>query len=221
MLKMKVNKIAILVCFFAILVSLGTGCSKDKKKEAKSKTQEKTQQTQITKEKSAAKKTVTSKKEEEPKKEEKTKIHGKAAVLETEKGTIEMKFFPDDAPNTVRNFIKLANSGFYSDMIFHRVLPGFVIQTGDPTGTGYGGAGYNIKAEFNERPHLEGSVAMARADDPNSASSQFYICLDKQPHLNGKYTVFGQVTKGLDVIHKIKKDDKLINIKIIDEISQP
>lgn len=219
MLKIKGSKIAILVCFFAILVSLCIGCSKDKKKEAKSKSsQEKSQQTQITTKKPVStKKPAMPEKEEKPEKEKKIKIHGKAAVLETGKGTIEMKFYPDDAPNTVRNFIKLANKGFYKDMIFHRVISDFMIQTGDPTGTGYGGAGYNIKAEFNERPHLEGTVAMARSDDPDSASSQFYICLDEQPYLDGKYTVFGQVTKGLDVVYKIEKDDKLISIKIIDK----
>ena len=185
------------------------GCSKNKKKEATKVSSEKTQ---ITTQKPAAniKKTVIPEKKVEPKKEKKIDIHGKMAVLETEKGTIEMKFYPDDAPNTVRNFIKLANKGFYKNMIFHRVVPGFVIQTGDLTGTGYGGAGYNIKDEFNERPHLEGTVAMANAGSPNSASSQFYICLAPQPSLNGKYTVFGQVTKGLDVVHKIKKGDKLI-----------
>jgi len=209
---MKTNKIAILACSFVILASLFLGCSKDKKKEAKSKTQlEKTQQTQVTTKKPTP--TIKS----APPKEEKIEIYGKVAVLETEKGAIEMKFYPDDAPNTVRNFIKLANKGFYKDMKFHRVDPGFVIQTGDPTGTGYGGAGYNIKAEFNKRKHVEGTVAMARADDPNSASSQFYICLDEFPHLDGKYTVFGQVTKGLDVIHKIKQSDKLISVKIIDK----
>jgi len=211
MSKMKVNKIAILVCSFAILISFCLGCSKNKKKETTKVSSEKTH---ITTQKPAAniKKSATPEK-----KEKKIDIHGKMAVLETGKGTIEMKFYPDDAPNTVRNFIKLANQGFYKNMIFHRVVPGFVIQTGDPTGTGYGGAGYNIKDEFNERPHLEGTVAMANAGTPNSASSQFYICLAPQPFLNGKYTVFGQVTKGLDVVHKIKKGDKLISIKIVNQ----
>lgn len=218
MLKMKLNKITILVCVFAILASLYTGCSKDKKEEAKSKkSQEKTQQTQITKKPTSTQEPAAPKKEEKPKKEKKIEIHGKKAVLKTEKGTIEMKFYPDDAPNTVRNFIKLSNKGFYKDMIFHRVIQDFMIQTGDPTGTGSGGAGYNIKDEFNERPHLDGTVAMANSGSPNTASSQFYICQGAQPHLNGKYTVFGQVTKGLDIVYKIKKGDKLISIKVIDK----
>lgn len=125
------------------------------------------------------------------------------AVIETDKGVIKFKFFPEDAPNHCRNFIKLAQSHFYDTTIFHRVVPGFVIQGGDPMGTGMGGPGYNIDAEFNERPHLEGSVAMARARDPNSAGSQFYICLAPQPRLDRQYTVFGQVIEGMETVNAI------------------
>jgi peptidyl-prolyl cis-trans isomerase B (cyclophilin B) len=136
------------------------------------------------------------------------------AVIETDKGTIKFRFFTADAPNTCDNFIKLADKGFYNGLTFHRVEPNFVIQGGDPNGNGSGGPGYNIKAEFNKNPHLEGSVAMARAADPDSAGSQFYICLAPAPFLDGKYTVFGQVTEGLDVVHKIAIGDKMNKVYI-------
>lgn len=136
------------------------------------------------------------------------------AVLETTKGVIKFKFFTADAPGTCENFIKLAVSNFYNGLTFHRVEPNFVIQGGDPSGNGTGGPGYNIKAEFNKNPHLDGTVAMARAQDPDSAGSQFYICLAAVPFLDGKYTVFGQVTEGLDVVHKIKIGDKMTKVYI-------
>lgn len=136
------------------------------------------------------------------------------AVIETDKGTIKFSFFTADAPNTCANFIKLADKGFYNGLTFHRVEPNFVIQGGDPNGNGSGGPGYSIKAEFNKNPHLEGTVAMARAADPDSAGSQFYICLAPAPFLNGKYTVFGQVTEGLDVVHKIAVGDKMNKVYI-------
>jgi peptidyl-prolyl cis-trans isomerase B (cyclophilin B) len=113
------------------------------------------------------------------------------AVVETTKGVIKFKFFAADAPLTCANFVKLATSNFYNGLTFHRVEPNFVIQGGDPKGDGTGGPGYNIKAEFNKNPHLEGTVAMARAMDPDSAGSQFYICLAPAQFLDGKYTVFG------------------------------
>ncbi len=136
------------------------------------------------------------------------------AVIITDKGTIKFKFFEKDAPNTVKNFIKLAEKGFYNGLTFHRVEPGFVIQGGDPNGNGTGGPGYTIKAEFNKRPHLDGTVAMARAAHPDSAGSQFYICLGPQPFLDGKYTVFGQVIEGLDVVHKIEVGDVMRKVYI-------
>jgi cyclophilin family peptidyl-prolyl cis-trans isomerase len=138
----------------------------------------------------------------------------KIAVIETNKGVIKFKFFEADAPNTVANFIKLADSKFYDGLLWHRVEPGFVIQGGDPNGNGSGGPGYTIKAEFNKNPHLDGTVAMARANDPDSAGSQFYICLGPQPMLDGKYTVFGQVIEGLDVVHKIQVGDKMTKVYI-------
>jgi peptidyl-prolyl cis-trans isomerase B (cyclophilin B) len=136
------------------------------------------------------------------------------AVITTPKGVIKFKFFRDGAPNTVDNFVKLASKGFYNGLTFHRVVPGFVIQGGDPSGDGTGGPGYSIKAEFNSHPHLEGSVAMARSADPDSAGSQFYICLGAQPFLDGKYTVFGQVTEGMDVVQKIRVGDVMTTVAI-------
>jgi peptidyl-prolyl cis-trans isomerase B (cyclophilin B) len=138
----------------------------------------------------------------------------KIAVIETNKGVIKFRFFEADAPNTVANFIKLADKKFYDGLLWHRVEPGFVIQGGDPNGNGSGGPGYTIKAEFNKNPHLEGTVAMARAQDPDSAGSQFYICLAPAPFLNNNYTVFGQVTEGLDVVHKIQVGDKMLKVYI-------
>jgi peptidyl-prolyl cis-trans isomerase B (cyclophilin B) len=142
------------------------------------------------------------------------------AVIETDKGTIEFEFFPHDAPNTVASFIERAREGFYDGTKFHRVEPGFVIQGGDPLSktddprVGTGGPGYTTKAEFNARPHLDGTVAMARAADPDSAGSQFYICLGPQSFLNGNYTVFGQVTKGLDVVHDVVRGDVIRKLTI-------
>ncbi len=143
------------------------------------------------------------------------------AVIETAKGKIVFKFYPQAAPNTVKNFIKLANEGFYNGTKFHRVVPGFVIQGGDPlskdnnpSNDGTGGPGYTINAEFNSKKHLTGTVAMARSQGINSAGSQFYICLAPQPSLDGKYTVFGQVIEGLDVIQKITKGDVMQKVYI-------
>src|SRR3989339_1677252 len=136
------------------------------------------------------------------------------AVIETDKGIIKFEFYGQDAPNTVENFKKLANKKFYDGLKFHRVVPNFVIQGGCPKGDGTGDAGYKIKAEFNKKPHLDGTVAMARSQDPDSAGSQFYICLGPQSFLNGKYTVFGQVISGLDVVHKIQMGDVMKKVYI-------
>lgn len=127
------------------------------------------------------------------------------AVIESDQGVIKFKFFPAEAPNTVRNFIKLAQTHFYDGLIFHRVIAGYLIQTGCPRGDGQGGPGYTIKAEFNNRPHLEGALAMARSLNPDSAGSQFYISLTPQPRLDHYYTVFGQVSEGLAVVQAIGK----------------
>ena len=127
------------------------------------------------------------------------------AVIETNMGTFTFKFYAEDAPGTVRNFIELAEKGYYDGTIFHRVIAGFMIQGGDPKGTGSGGPGYTIKAEFNKQKHVAGTVAMARTADPDSAGSQFYLCLEPTPHLDGQYTVFGQVVDGMDVVTAIGK----------------
>ena len=111
-------------------------------------------------------------------------------------------------------FIKLARAGFYDGLTFHRVEPGFVIQGGCPLGTGTGGPGYNLDAEFNALPHLKGTVAMARAQSPNSAGSQFYVCIEDARFLDKQYTVFGQTTAGLDVVEKIRRGDKMEKVTI-------
>ena len=116
-------------------------------------------------------------------------------ILATNEGVIKFKFYPNEAPLTVKRYIELVNQGFYNGLVFHRVVAGFVVQTGDPQGTGSGGSGQKLKAEFSARHHVEGTVAMARAADPDSADSQFYITLAPQPHLDRSYTVFGQVSK--------------------------
>jgi len=113
--------------------------------------------------------------------------------LATTKGPIRLRFFPDVAPGHVKNFVALAKVGFYDNLIFHRVIRGFMIQGGCPLGTGTGDAGYKIKAEFNGTPHEPGVLSMARANDPHSAGSQFFICLGRHPHLDRNYTAFGKV----------------------------
>jgi peptidyl-prolyl cis-trans isomerase B (cyclophilin B) len=132
------------------------------------------------------------------------------AVIETKFGNIELKFFPEVAPNHVNNFIELAKKGFYDGTVFHRVIPGFMIQGGDPNSKnankathGTGGPGYTVKAEFSDKPHKRGILSMARAQDPNSAGSQFFICVADAPFLDKQYTVFGEVVSGMDVVDKI------------------
>lgn len=142
------------------------------------------------------------------------------AVITTPKGVIRFEFYAEDAPNHVAAFIELAQKGFYDGTKFHRVEPGFVIQGGDPLSktddpmVGTGGPGYTLKAEFNSRQHLDGTVAMARSQSPDSAGSQFYICLGPQPFLDGNYTVFGQVTEGMDVVRAIQVGDVMESVVI-------
>ena len=124
-------------------------------------------------------------------------------------GAIKAELYPDVAPITVKNFVDLAKKGFYDGLIFHRVIPGFMIQGGDPTGTGMGGPGYSIKGEFtgngfhNDLAHDRGVLSMARAMNPNSAGSQFFIMVEKAPHLDGQYAAFGKVTEGMEVADAI------------------
>lgn len=138
-------------------------------------------------------------------------------VIETQYGNIEMQLLPYVAPNHVKNFIKLARSGFYDGTIFHRVIPGFMVQGGDPntrgqdkSSYGAGGPGYTIAAEFNNQPHVRGTVSMARAGDPDSAGSQFFIVVKNSRFLDKKYTVFARVIKGMEVVDEIvsQKRDK-------------
>jgi len=130
-------------------------------------------------------------------------------VLTTSKGVVKFRFYTNDAPNTVKRITQLIGEGYYNGLTFHRVIPGFVAQGGDPTGTGGGGSGVKLKAEFNERKHVVGTLSMARTNDPNSADSQFYIVLAPQPHLDRQYTVFGQMIEGGDVIQKLQVGDKM------------
>lgn len=135
-------------------------------------------------------------------------------ILQTTRGIIKYKFYTKDAPKTVRRIAELISKGFYNDLTFHRVVPGFVIQGGDPTGTGMGGSGLKLQAEFNSRKHVLGTVSMARAMDPNSADSQFYIMLGTHSHLDGQYTVFGQVISGQDVVNQIKQGDRMVKVSL-------
>lgn len=156
------------------------------------------------------------------------------AVIETKFGNMEIKFFPDVAPNHVKNFIELAEKGFYDGTTFHRVIPGFMIQGGDPNSKdpdrskhGMGGPGYTVNAEFNEKPHKRGIMSMARAANPDSAGSQFFICVADSLFLDRQYTVFGEVVSGMEVADKIvgqERDgmdnpvDRIeINVKIIEK----
>jgi len=140
------------------------------------------------------------------------------AVIKTNKGEIICELYPEYAPKTVSNFVKLAKLGFYDGLIFHRYVPNFVIQGGDPYGKGYGDAGYTIPLETHPKAkHVEGALGMARASDPNSGSCQFYITLTKTPHLDGNYTVFGRVIKGMDVVKKLRKGDIIERIEIIEK----
>ena len=124
--------------------------------------------------------------------------------LDTENGRVVIELYPDIAPNHVARIKELTREGFYNGVKFHRVIPGFMAQTGDPTGTGMGGSGKKLKAEFNSKHHGRGTVSMARAMDPNSADSQFFICFEDAGFLDGQYTVFGQVRSGMEFVDMIK-----------------
>ena len=134
--------------------------------------------------------------------------------ITTNKGDIVFTFYPDDAPQHSAAFVKLAEAGFYDGLKFHRVEPGFVVQGGDPDGNGTGGPGYRLKAEFNARPHVRGTVAMARAANPDSAGSQFYICLDDARFLDRQYTVFGQMTDGFEALDAIRVGDEMTKVAL-------
>jgi peptidyl-prolyl cis-trans isomerase B (cyclophilin B) len=142
--------------------------------------------------------------------EEVKKMSEQQVIIHTTLGDITLKFFPDVAPNHVNNFIELAKKGFYNGTTFHRVVPKFVIQGGDPNTKnidrskhGMGGPGYQLKAEFNNKPHRRGTLSMARSAHPDSAGSQFFICVADAPFLDRQYTVLGEVVKGMEVVDKI------------------
>jgi peptidylprolyl isomerase len=135
--------------------------------------------------------------------------------LKTGRVTIELK--PDLAPNHVARIKELAQAGFYDGVVFHRVIPGFMAQTGDPTGTGAGGSDKpNLKAEFSREAHVRGTCSMARSASPDSANSQFFICFDDAPWLDGKYTVWGRVISGMEHVDAIKKGDENRNGSVVD-----
>jgi peptidylprolyl isomerase len=143
-------------------------------------------------------------------------------------GPVIIKLKPNRAPKHVARIKELAKQGFYNGVVFHRVIDGFMAQTGDPTGTGMGGSGQKIPAEFNVEKHVRGTVSMARAMDPNSADSQFFICFKDAPYLDGNYTVFGEVVSGMEFVDQIKKGnsqnngtvenpDKIISLRLLSQ----
>ncbi|WP_333646457.1 peptidylprolyl isomerase [Candidatus Binatus sp.] len=148
---------------------------------------------------------------------------GHYAIIETERGNIVVELYPAVAPKTVANFETLVNKGFYNGLTWHRVVPDFVVQGGDPDGTGAGGPGYTVPGEINkDEHHLRGTLATARTGDEvnptrNSSGSQFYICLEPQPGLDAQYTVFGGVIKGMDAVDKIQKGDHMKKITLAKE----
>ena len=141
-------------------------------------------------------------------------------IIETTKGPVTVELRPDLAPKHVARIKELARKGFYDGVVFHRVIDGFMAQTGDPTGTGMGGSGQKLAAEFNKEPHVRGTCSMARAQSPDSADSQFFICFDDARFLDGKYTVWGRVIDGMDNVDKIKRGeppanpDKIVSARV-------
>lgn len=141
-------------------------------------------------------------------------------VLETTQGTVTIALRPDLAPNHVARIKELAREKFYDGIVFHRVIDGFMAQTGCPQGVGTGGSGQHLAAEFNDEPHVRGTASMARAQNPDSADSQFFICFEEASFLNGQYTVWGQVTEGMENVDKIKRGepvqdpDKIISMRV-------
>jgi len=142
-------------------------------------------------------------------------------ILETSQGRVVVAMRPEVAPRHVDRIRKLVRDGFYDGVVFHRVIDGFMAQTGDPTGTGTGGSGVKLKAEFSREPHVRGTVSMARSQSPDSADSQFFICFEDAPWLNGQYTVWGTVVEGMQNVDKIKRGepvgdpDQILSAKIM------
>jgi peptidylprolyl isomerase len=132
-------------------------------------------------------------------------------ILETTRGPVTIAMRPDLAPRHVARIKELVREGFYNDIVFHRVIDGFMAQTGDPTGTGTGGSGKKLKAEFSREPHKRGTVSMARAQNPESGDSQFFICFEDAPFLNGQYTVWGRVIEGMENVDGIKRGEPVVD----------
>lgn len=147
---------------------------------------------------------------------EKKMSESNIVTIELETGVVTIELYPDVAPKTVESFKGLISKGFYDGLTFHRVIPGFMAQGGDPDGTGMGGPGFNLKAEFNDKKHVRGTLAMARTANPDSAGSQFYICYGPQPHLDKQYTIFGQVTDGMELIDDIQNGAVMKKLTIVD-----
>ena len=141
-------------------------------------------------------------------------------IIETTKGPVTVEMRPDLAPNHVARIKELARQGFYDGVVFHRVIDGFMAQTGDPTGTGRGGSGQKLRAEFNAEPHTRGAVSMARAQSPDSGDSQFFICFDDTTFLDRQYTVWGRVVDGMENVDKLARGepptrpDKMISVRV-------
>ena len=146
-------------------------------------------------------------------------------ILETTQGSATIALRPDLAPQHVARIKELAREGFYDGIVFHRVIDGFMAQTGDPTGTGMGGSGKKLKAEFSREPHVRGTASMARSQDPNSGDSQFFLCFGDARFLDGQYTVWGQVVEGMENIDKIKRGepvqnpDKIVSMKVAADVA--
>jgi len=153
----------------------------------------------------AQEKTADTKKDKKVNEYKKRKPDNPEIAIDTDYGTMKFELYRDVAPVTVDSMLARVREGFYDGLIFHRVIDGFMIQGGDPKGNGTGGPGYTLPAEFSKVKHVEGSLSMARSADPNSAGSQFFVCLAAAPHLDGKYTNFGMLEEGFDTLHKIGK----------------
>ena len=145
-------------------------------------------------------------------------------MIETTKGSVSIRLRPDLAPLHVARIKELARQGFYDGIVFHRVIEGFMAQTGDPTGTGMGGSGKKLKAEFSKEPHKRGTASMARAQDPNSGDSQFFICFADARFLDGQYTIWGEVVEGMENVDRIKRGepvkdpDKIVSLKVAADV---
>jgi peptidylprolyl isomerase len=146
-------------------------------------------------------------------------------LMEITTGSLTIRLRPDLAPNHVARIKELVREGFYDGVVFHRVIEGFMAQTGDPTGTGMGGSGKKLKAEFNREPHVRGTVSMARAQNPDSGDSQFFICFGDAGFLDGQYTVWGQVVSGMEAVDKIKRGepvknpDKIVSVRVAADVA--